>query len=840
MKQISYAIHSKLRIVQAIENFKSFKECKTAKSIFARIYINYRDTEIIDDILTALRRELPNVEIMGSTGDDVILDGTRQKITAMITFQIFESSTVEVISCDYEQNDETLMAQYITDNINNAEDAIGVQFVCDTQKCNASIVLNQIDVADENIAFFGMVLGTGTGIAVVEPEYAHKIFAFDKEGNKKSVIAAIYRGSDLHIRTELASGWTPVGRQMKVTKVQEDNVVCEVEHEPIMYMYWKYLRTKPDEYFIRNISEFPLIISREGIDIARGAAKLTPNGGVWYPSGIKNNDMIRLSFGNIRNMLAQTQKKAWKIVNFQPQAINIFVGISRSLYLNEYADEEIEYYTRVCHCVSGSASSFGQIWRNGRRADIFDGCLIAVAIREGEEDLSMHIVESFEGHQEKGGVIPITERLYTLLDAATTEFVKLQEHEREVELEREISFQKAANEAKSEFLANMSHEIRTPINAVLGMNEMIMRECEDDNIRDYSYNIRNAGNALLGLVNDILDFSKIEAGKMDLVLADYQLSALLNDLYMMIEEKTKEKQLALIFDIDENIPDMLFGDESRLRQVLLNILNNAVKYTRQGSVKFIVEGDEIAGENINITFHVIDTGIGIKPEDQSKIYDPFERVDEGANRSIEGTGLGMSITTNILKLMNSSLMLDSVYGQGSDFYFTITQKVIKNIPIGDFEENMKKRNVERRDYKEMFQAPSASVLVVDDTLVNIIVIENLLKKTQMKVERALSGQEALDLAEQNKYDIILMDHRMPKMDGSEAMHHIKSDEKYKLNKDTPIVVLTANAVVGMREKFLREGFDDYLSKPVEPAKLEMMLSAYLPQYKVKRFNIRGK
>lgn len=405
----------------------------------------------------------------------------------------------------------------------------------------------------------------------------------------------------------------------------------------------------------------------------------------------------------------------------------------------------------------------------------------------------------------------------------------------------------SANHAKSDFLANMSHEIRTPINAVLGMNEMILREdqraqelAKSDsaevmetlrNIGVYANDVKNAGHNLLAIINDILDFSKIEAGKMDITEAPYQLSSLLNDLNNMILFKAQDKRLDFKIDVDRTLPDDLYGDEVRVRQILTNILGNAVKYTEKGSVRLTLRGEEQGDGTILLKAEVCDTGIGIRPEDKEKLFTKFQRLEMERNSTVEGTGLGLVITQRLLDMMGGTISVESEYGKGSVFTVTIPQRIVSNVSVGNFQErfetNMQKGGV----YKESFRAPSAKVLVVDDTRINLAVVSNLLKSTLMQIDTSLSGAEAVKKAEDTEYDLILMDQRMPEMDGTEALHKIREISGGK-NKKTPVICLTADAVIGAKERYLSEGFSDYLTKPIDSFALEKMLRKYLPESKI--------
>ena len=383
-----------------------------------------------------------------------------------------------------------------------------------------------------------------------------------------------------------------------------------------------------------------------------------------------------------------------------------------------------------------------------------------------------------------------------------------------------------SNQAKGNFLANMSHEIRTPINAVLGMDAMILRESDDETIKEYAMNIQNAGQTLLYLINDILDFSKIESGKMEIIPVEYEFSSIIHDVATMIMVKAKDKGLDMKVNVNQNLPYRVYGDEIRIRQVLVNLLTNAVKYTKEGGLTLTVDG-AIEGEYVKLYFEVEDTGIGIKEEDLSKLFERFQRIEEDRNRNIEGTGLGMSITLQLLKLMDSELNVESVYGKGSKFSFYLNQKIIDKEPIGNLEERIRCL-ANNYSYDASFIAPNARLLVVDDNNINRKVFMQLLKETKVHIDEAESGMECLDMIKDNHYDIIFLDHMMPEMDGIETIHRIKNMSENAC-ENVPIVALTANAISGAKEMYIKEGFDSFLSKPIQIDKLEETIKKFLPE-----------
>lgn len=386
-----------------------------------------------------------------------------------------------------------------------------------------------------------------------------------------------------------------------------------------------------------------------------------------------------------------------------------------------------------------------------------------------------------------------------------------------------------ADQAKSDFLANMSHEIRTPINVVMGMNELILRESKNKTIAGYASNIKKSGNLLLSIINDILDFSKIESGKLEIVPAQYDLAVLINDCMNTVSGRAKEKEISVSLDCDKQLPALLYGDEIRIGQAFSNVLTNAVKYTREkGTVNVHISGNKLDENKLELIFKVKDTGIGIKKEDIASLFDAFQRFDSKKTRSIEGTGLGLTITKQLIDLMDGEISVESEYGKGSEFIIRIPQLIISQKGIGDVQ-NIK--GTYYTDYTCMFRAPNAKVLVVDDMQMNLSVFEGLLKDTQLTIDKCASGEEALRIAQKKKYDIIFMDHMMPGLDGIQTLKYIKSLEN-AVNYNTPVIMLSANALSGMRETYLSEGFCDYLTKPIQTELLEEMIIKYLPEDKI--------
>ena len=385
-----------------------------------------------------------------------------------------------------------------------------------------------------------------------------------------------------------------------------------------------------------------------------------------------------------------------------------------------------------------------------------------------------------------------------------------------------------ANEAKSQFLANMSHEIRTPINGILGMDSVLLKECHDENLREYAKNIQSAGQSLLSIINDILDISKIESGKMEILTIRYQLFSILNDCYNLTKIKLQNKPVSFIMQINEKLPSWLYGDEVRIRQIINNFLSNAVKYTKEGNITFELDFEEKTDEQILLVITVRDTGIGIKEEDLGKLFESFTRIEEKRNRNIEGTGLGLNLTKNLVNLMGGEVFAESTYGKGSCFTAKIPQKIADAKPMGDFGKRYQQYLSTSDDDKLSFLAPDAKILVVDDVTMNLKVVEGLLKATKIQIDTAVSGSECLECVKTTPYQMIFLDHMMPEMDGLETLEHMKNLADNP-NAQTPVIMLTANAIVGAKEEYIEAGFTDYLTKPIRETELLEMILKYLPE-----------
>lgn len=385
------------------------------------------------------------------------------------------------------------------------------------------------------------------------------------------------------------------------------------------------------------------------------------------------------------------------------------------------------------------------------------------------------------------------------------------------------------SQSKSAFFANMSHEIRTPINTIIGLNEMILREQDiSDEIAENAVNIQNASKMLLSLINDILDLSKLESGKMEIVPVQYETGAMFSELVNIIWVRANEKKLDFKINISPELPSMLYGDEVRIKQVLINILTNAVKYTETGSVNLFAKCEKINENKVRLHISVQDTGIGIKKENIDELFSSFRRVDQERNNKIEGTGLGLSISKQLIDMMGGEIAIDSIYKKGSIFTVTLDQEIVNSNPVGSLNLMLKRKVINRNSYKQSFEAPEARILIVDDNAMNRLVACKLLRNTKVQIDTAAGGAECLEKTKQKYYHVIFMDDMMPDMDGRETMELVRNQSSGYCQK-TPVVALTANVMSGAETIYMERGFDGYLAKPINGALFEATLLKYLPK-----------
>ncbi len=820
-----------VELKKKIPDIKNFFENIEYTDGVIEVFIGNIPEKDISEILRLIVDSFPKMKVIGfSVAQQVILYGVESAIA--LNFSVMKQSKTDSFCKEIDTSDNNFVedcldyARELNKKMKAMENVKAIEVYFSYLKASAAEFLDILTEGLDEVQVFGAIAAGNKMSDIKDYITVGNDDSFVIAGNYygPGVSGVIYRGDELYVYTDYLFGWEPVGRYMDVSSQTISNygttTLMSIDGMKPTEVYKKYLGVEPNDYFIPNIGEFPLVIERDGVLIGRTPSAFGENGEVYLEGDLYDNEKVRFSYGEVGEILNNTKNAACRMESFGAERLSLIICGNRFNFLQEDYNLEIEYYSEGKVKSPNVILGMGEIYKYHGKGGILNSALVAVGMREGLGNEMASPILTPNSLYRYHNIIPLSERLSHFLKAMTGELVDA------------VHEAKSANNAKSEFLSNMSHEIRTPINAVLGMDEMILRECEDPQIQEYAQNIKNASNTLLSLVNDILDFSKIEAGKMDIIPVDYDFSSVLNDLIHMIKPRLDAKGLELSVEIDKNAPSVLNGDEIRIKQVITNLLSNAVKYTEKGSVGISINCKKTSENTVDFIVSVKDTGIGIRPEDINRLFSAFQRVDEVRNRTIQGTGLGLNISRKLLSLMGSELKVTSEYGRGSEFSFILNQRVVKWEPVGDYVESYRQAIRARKVYKEKFTAPGAEVLVVDDTAMNLSVFSGLLKKTLVKIDEAESGMQCLDMTRKKKYDLIFLDHRMPKMDGIETLKIMKSEED-NLNRSTPVISLTANAVSGAREQYIEAGFIDYLTKPIVSEKLESLMISYLPKEKVK-------
>ncbi len=823
MQHQTYTMETMEELSETLATIGASEEYRGASGILVRILPDLFSRNEASEILLKVKTALPQAKTVGTSLIEY-RDPKAAKRSIRLAVLFFSHADVEVREYGPEE-DLVDLGKKVKAELDARPEIKGVEVFHGGSTVGVEDFLAAASDGHEDVPFFGAEMQT-TDFVKYDQRACRNFFKEMAEGavgdlfligdtvRELGLTLVFYIGDDLHIKADAVFGWKTLGRELVVTETEDDFIATRINDMPATEIYHKYLQVLPDEYFLFNICEFPLVLKQGDRLLPRVPPMHDEQHRLYFTGRLRKGDRLRLTYGNSCDIFLNTWEASEDMRLFGPEYVQLTPCANRGLFLKEQAHYETDMYERFAKdtvVLGGSA----ELYRFEGYGGVLNSTMIAVGIREGEAKVAPPSNCPLETASSQAHFVPLSDRLAAFVDMASKE------------MEEAIRHAEAANQAKSQFLSNMSHEIRTPINAIMGMDEMILREAKEPAIREYAENIRTASASLLGLVNDILDFSKIEAGKMEIIPVEYELSSVLNDLVNMVRTRAEKKGLSLHVEASPELPTMLFGDEIRIKQVATNILTNAVKYTEKGSVTLRVSFEKVDFRTIRLVFAIADTGIGIKPEDLKKLYNAFERIEEKRNRTIEGTGLGMNITKRLLELMGSELKVESVYGEGSTFSFAVEQPVVNWLPIGDFAQAYRQMIARQRAYHEKFTAPEAEVLVVDDTKMNLTVMSSLLKATKVRLDMAESGPDALKLTAEKRYDVIFLDHRMPGMDGIETLVSMRMQPKGK-NGETPVVCLTANAVSGAREWYLAQGFNDYLTKPVNGEQLEAMLVKYLP------------
>ena len=745
---------------------------------------------------------------------DFKIDGSTEEKGCLLSFLFFEQSGAELYHIKSDPGDEITEGQKLKALIEGTKDPRGVYLVPSNYSFSTEDVLEELkDLRD--IPIFGIKTS-------LYETYTNFGYVPGKEVVEKQLLALIFSGADLDLRVHYNLGWTPVGKVMTVTKEENHFFVDEIDGKNASYVYNKYLGLRDDQIIPQNLSEFPLIIDRDGVKMSRIGISGPKPGQLLFGAPVHLNEKISLSYGNPDDLFAEVTKDSEEISVYKPQACLLIVCANRVMLLKNRETEEVDLYKKYIKSLE-AVYGYGEIFYLDGKGGEMNSALVSVAFKETGDTGSVNrtVTDDADDTAEDINpsdtvIVPFTDRLSRMFKEMSADLIEA------------IKESEDANRAKSVFYSTVSHEIRTPLNSILGMNEMILKESSDEDIIQYSENIKSSGKLLQQLINDILDTGKIEAGKMEIIPVNYNVRKAMDELAAMISLSANEKGLELKYQPENELSVDLYGDEKRIRQCILNLLSNAVKYTREGKVVFKVGAADVDDEHVRLTVSVKDSGIGIKPEDIEKLSIPFERVDTSKNYKVEGTGLGLNIVNNLLGLMGSRLEIKSTYGKGSEFSFSIIQEKAHMDDSGI--ENNGNENPADGAWGSL-KTRDVSILVVDDVIMNLRLVRLFLKDSGIDIDTSQEGALAIEMAANKKYDIIFLDRRMPGIDGLEVYKKITADRS-GLNADSVFIMLTAEDGDGIREEFINEGFEDYLPKPFQPVMLEDIIRKHLPEEKI--------
>ncbi len=831
MLQKTYRTRTLLEYEDMIKEITETEAYQKADRVLAVVLYETWEKSRLSGNAKKLKEDLPKVEIAGTcNGNEYIKIGefSAQGDGTTYTFIFFDTSDFRIFKYDT-STDISYIGSSLSYDLAKLSDVKAVMVFFAHPYFETDGFFRSQEATRDDYPMFGIKCGLPFIFFDEEQHASSNLsindlmtgFVVDENGAYTDAMLAIaFYGKDLHAKASYNFGWTPVGRVMTITKTNGPFTAVEIDGKPANSIYKTYLNLEPEHITTNNISEFPLISIENGRSRARIGANGAIPGSLEFFSPIREGERIQFSYGNENNIFNEAYADAKDHAVFQPEALFMSPCINRYILMQDREYTEFNFFKEVQPQVA-VMRGFGEALRDRVGYGLYNSAMIILGLREGDaQPENAPVLTPYSPDHLRSPNIPLVSRLATFLEQTTDELKEMAKQAN------------AANNAKSAFLSNMSHEVRTPINAILGLDEMILNETHEESTKKYASDIQSSGKILLSLINEVLDISRLESGRMEIIPLEYEFSSTINDLSNLVRIPMQQKNLEYRVRVDENIPRLLYGDETRIKQCVANILTNAVKYTEDGSISLDVSCEHLPGEEeVLLTFRVKDTGIGIKPEDMPKLTQPFERIEEIRNHSIEGTGLGMAIVSQLLKLMDSELHVESTYGEGSDISFTVRQKIVDRRPLGDINANYKKEEKKEESQVLPYTAPEAKILVCDDNEVNLLVFCGLLKDTKVQITTTTSGQEAIDAVRKETFDVIFLDQRMPHLSGTETLQKLK-ELPDNLSKEAPVLILTATAVTGAREEFLKAGFNDYLSKPVNAARLKEALFFHLPKEKI--------
>ena len=793
------------------ENFKEFAQENNfldEKSVMIQIFSSELDKNILNRVILDIQEVLPQAVMIGATTDGEILGSCVSTDKIVLSVSAFENATLRYAVEENSDNGfkcgENLAKKLVR------EDTKVLFLFSDGLGINGEFFLDGVSSVSKDLPIAGGMAGDATNF---DTTY---IFCNDKIIANGAVGIAI-DAKKLHVNTSYSFFWQEIGKSLEITKAI-DNRVYEIDGIKAVDIYARYLGMDVAESLPLTGIEFPLIINRNELKIARAVVGKEEDGSLIFAGNLEVGDIVYFGYGNSNMILRESVHTRDIFASFPVESVFIYSCMARRRFLEDAITAELEPLSTLAP--TSGFFTYGEFFKD-KRCELLNQTMTVITLSESDDhekkafdynSLSSRFKESSATHKALSHLIQETSLELKETNDNLERLVEL----KTAELQNKIKELEYASKVKSDFLANMSHEVRTPLNAILGFVD-ILKSTEKDKERQQRFSIiKNSGDTLLRVINDILDFSKIESGKMTLEKRKFATKKPFKEVGHLFYDRAKEAGITLKVHMSPELPRFFVGDIVRIKQVATNFLSNAIKFTpKGGSIDMFIE---FSPKRQELTFRVKDTGIGINEKNLEKIFESFAQEDTTTTRMFGGTGLGLSISSALIDAMGGSISVKSVLKEGSEFSFCIPVIEAGNLELSK-DNSIKKIDINRQ--------LNAKVLLVEDNQTNQMLMDIVLNDIGIDVDLAQNGLEAVEMFKVKEYDLILMDENMPKMNGIEATKIILDIEKKEGLKHTPIIALTANALVTDREKFLNAGMDEFVSKPIDHEFFIRVLHSFL-------------
>ncbi len=789
------------------ETFVKVSSFHLEQNLLLQVFSSELNKNILEKMLKDIQDILPQAVIVGVTTDGEILGSEVSTDKTVVSISAFENATLRV-AMENQYSDDYTCGAYLAKKLYQKDTKAMILFT-DGLHMNGEHFLDGISSVAPNTPISGGMAGDGANF------HATYIFCNNRVIDNGAVGVSI-NADKLHVNTTYSFFWQEIGKPLTITKAKE-NCVYEIDGKRALDVYARYLGEDVAQSLPATGIEFPLIITRNNVKIARAIVGKEDDGSLIFAGNLQEGDKVYFGYGNSNMILQESVLTREVFQNAPVESIFIYSCMARRRFLKSAITAEISPLASMAP--TSGFFTYGEFFKD-ERTELLNQTMTVLALSEHdaidhkEHDYNFYHKDIVEASSTYKALSHLIQETSSELQETNDNLERLVELKTQ-ELQNKVEELKMASQVKSDFLANMSHEIRTPLNAILGFVDILRAKELNEEKSNYLDIIKNSGDTLLTVINDILDFSKIESGKMLLEPRKFVTKEPFEEVCDLFYEKTKEESIELNVLFDEELPHFFIGDKIRLKQITTNFLSNAVKFTPKGGrISLTLTYD---AHNDMLILAVKDTGIGIDEEFLDKIFESFSQADISTTRKYGGTGLGLSISSALVKSMGGDISVRSTLGKGSEFSFCI--------PNGDLLtcESPDTDIIEVDVHKQL----SGRILLVEDNKTNQMLMEIILGDIGLSVDLAENGVEAVDKFEHNQYDLILMDENMPKMNGIEATKHILNIEKQKALKHTPIIALTANALVSDREKFLSAGMDEFVTKPIDHEAFIRVLHSFL-------------